>query len=611
MPLLRRNWFHVLVALADRDVHGSGIARDVAKQTSDSVTLWPATLYRTLDAMVKAGLIIELTGDRHPEGESGKRRYYRATAKGPRRAPGPRLARWPAGQVWPSTAWEIVEVPGPVRLLAILLRLTPRSFRERHGPQVLEDAAERLRGGSRRSRLLRSTRMALDVLWVAASLRLAPPRARAFLTGRMSMGLAHGVRAIRRSPALALLAVPMVGLGVGAVTTVYSVGTTLLVRPLPFDDPHELLWISNGEWGRGQALSSISVQVSHLQDIQAESRTFTQVAGFHLFDRAGDHTLYGQGEPRRVTRLRVTPGFLPLLGVEPLHGRLFDDEESVYGGPPAILLTHDLWATSFRRDPAIVGRAVTIDDEPVTVVGVLPATFDFPAIFAPGTRTDYLAPFPLSPETDRSGNTLALIGRLASGATLQAAQSELTAIAARHQAVRRNSFEPRASPLRMHLTGSFRSSTFVLAASVALVMLIVLCQPLQPPSRPRSSAPPGAGGSHGARGGEAGSPRADAGRVPRPRSRGRSRRDRPGLRGHTPGGWARHPHPPSLRRCRGSFRPRLRPRHHHRVGPRVRPPAGGPRLDGLSVRGHGRRWSRLFLEPPRRPGPQRPRGGGR
>ena len=364
-------------------------------------------------------------------------------------------------------------MPGPVRLLAILLRLTPRSFRERHGPQVLEDAEERLRGGSRRSRFLRSTRMALDVLCVAASLRLAPPRARAALHGRVSMGLAHGVRAIRRSPALALLAVPMVGLGVGAVTIVYSVGTTLLVRPLPFDDPHELLWISNGEWGRGQALSSISVQVSHLQDIQAESRTFTQVAGFHLFDRAGDHTLYGQGEPRRVTRLRVTPGFLPLLGVEPLHGRLFDDEESVYGGPPAILLTHDLWATSFRRDPAIVGQAVTIDDEPVTVVGVLPATFDFPAIFAPGTRTDFLAPFPLGPETDRSGNTLALIGRLASGATLRAAQSELTAIAARHQAVRRNSFEPRASPLRMHLTGSFRSSTFVLAASVALVMLIV------------------------------------------------------------------------------------------------------------------------------------------
>ena len=96
MPLLRRNWFHILVALADRDVHGSGIARDVAKQTSDSVTLWPATLYRTLDAMVKAGLIIELTGDRHPEGESGKRRYYRATAKGREelRAAARQMAGW-------------------------------------------------------------------------------------------------------------------------------------------------------------------------------------------------------------------------------------------------------------------------------------------------------------------------------------------------------------------------------------------------------------------------------------------------------------------------------------------------------------------------------------
>ena len=82
MSLLRRNWFHILVALAERDVHGSGIARDVAEQTADSITLWPATLYRTLDDMVSAGLIEELKGDRHPEGQSGKRRYYRATAKG-------------------------------------------------------------------------------------------------------------------------------------------------------------------------------------------------------------------------------------------------------------------------------------------------------------------------------------------------------------------------------------------------------------------------------------------------------------------------------------------------------------------------------------------------
>jgi DNA-binding PadR family transcriptional regulator len=84
MPPLRRNWFHILTALADRDVHGSGIARDVKRQTDGSLTLWPATLYRTLDDMTAAGLIVELTGDRHPDGESAKRRYYRSTDEGRR-----------------------------------------------------------------------------------------------------------------------------------------------------------------------------------------------------------------------------------------------------------------------------------------------------------------------------------------------------------------------------------------------------------------------------------------------------------------------------------------------------------------------------------------------
>lgn len=79
---LRPNWFHILVALAERDMHGSAIARDVLDQTDGSVRLWPATLYRTLDDMVAEGLILELQGSEHPEGESGRRRYYRATPHG-------------------------------------------------------------------------------------------------------------------------------------------------------------------------------------------------------------------------------------------------------------------------------------------------------------------------------------------------------------------------------------------------------------------------------------------------------------------------------------------------------------------------------------------------
>jgi len=79
---LRPNWLHILVSLAEGDMHGSAIARDVLEQTDGSLTLWPATLYRTLDDMVAAGLIQELSGKDHPDGESARRRYYRATRKG-------------------------------------------------------------------------------------------------------------------------------------------------------------------------------------------------------------------------------------------------------------------------------------------------------------------------------------------------------------------------------------------------------------------------------------------------------------------------------------------------------------------------------------------------
>ncbi len=79
---MRTNWFHVLVALADQELHGSGIVRDVLEQTEGTLRLWPATLYRTLEEMTEAGLIEELTGDAHPEGERGRKRYYRTTPEG-------------------------------------------------------------------------------------------------------------------------------------------------------------------------------------------------------------------------------------------------------------------------------------------------------------------------------------------------------------------------------------------------------------------------------------------------------------------------------------------------------------------------------------------------
>jgi hypothetical protein len=129
----------------------------------------------------------------------------------------------------------------------------------------------------------------------------------------------------------------------------------------------------NREWGRGQYLCSISVQVSHLWDLRNQSRLFSDVGGVYLFDRAGDFTLTGSGLPEHISRLRVTDNLFAMLGVQPQLGRLFTTEE-VKGDAGAMLLSHGFWVRRFGADPDILGRALTVNDEPVTVVGVLHTT---------------------------------------------------------------------------------------------------------------------------------------------------------------------------------------------------------------------------------------------
>jgi predicted permease len=137
------------------------------------------------------------------------------------------------------------------------------------------------------------------------------------------------------------------------------------------------------------------------------------------------------------------------------------------------VLTHGFFERRFASDPGIVGQAVSVDGRPTTVVGVLGPSFDFTEIFAPGRRIDYVAPFPLSERSNRTGNTLGLIGRLAPGATLEAASDEATALATSTQGERLNGFDPFLRPLHEHVSGGFRPAIGVLIGAVALVMLTV------------------------------------------------------------------------------------------------------------------------------------------
>jgi predicted permease len=284
--------------------------------------------------------------------------------------------------------------------------------------------------------------------------------------------LRYTFRTLRRDRGFTTFAVLIVGLGIGASATVFSVVDTLLLRPLPFRDPARLVWIANHD---ASGLSGQTTQVGYLIDLKERNRSFSDMAGYFAFYGVGDNLLSGHGEPERLSGVPVSENFFQVLGVQPEVGRLFTAEECKWHGPKAVLLSHGLWDRRFGSDPALVGRSLTINDEPVTVAGVLPASFDMASVFAPGSHFDLYFPFPLSGETNRWGNTMAIVARLKPGVAIGSAQAELKTLAAQitREHPERNDFEGRLSPLAEHVSGRIRPAILVLACAVGVVMLIV------------------------------------------------------------------------------------------------------------------------------------------
>ena len=284
--------------------------------------------------------------------------------------------------------------------------------------------------------------------------------------------LRHTVRSLRRDAGLTTFIILIAGFGIGASSTVFSVVNTLLLRPLPFADAERLVWITNRDTS---GLSGQTTQVGHVLDLTERTRTLSAVAGYFAFYGVGDNLLSGAGEPERLSGVPVSYNLFDVLGVRPALGRSFLPEEAVWNGPKSVMLGHGVWRRRFASDPSIVGRSLTLNDASHTVVGVLPASFDFASVFAPGSRFDLFFPFPMTPETNRWGNTMALVGRLAPGVTAAQAQAEIRSIA--EQIVRehpeRNGFQGFVKPLSEQVSGRLRLALWVLAGAVAMVMLIV------------------------------------------------------------------------------------------------------------------------------------------
>jgi predicted permease len=283
--------------------------------------------------------------------------------------------------------------------------------------------------------------------------------------------LRYCFRSLRRDAGFATFAILIVGLGIGASSTLFSVVNALLLRPLPFKDPASLVWVTNYDVA---GLSGQTTQVGHMNDLREQNHSFVDMAGYFAFYGVGDNVLGGQ-TPERISSVPVSCNFFPVLGVEPELGRQFTADECKWNGPQAVLLSHGFWARRFASDRSIVGRPLTIDSNPVTVAGVLPASFDFSSVFAPGSHIDVFAPFPLTAETNRWGNTMAIVARLKPGVSVGSAQAEVKILAAHITQAHpeRNGFEGHVTRLADHVSGSMRLALMVLAGAVGVVMLIV------------------------------------------------------------------------------------------------------------------------------------------
>jgi predicted permease len=283
--------------------------------------------------------------------------------------------------------------------------------------------------------------------------------------------LKFALRQLWKNPGFAAVAMLTLALGIGACTSMFSVVHAVMLRPLPFREPGRLVWIENIFTG---GLSARTTRVDSFLEWRNQSDSFETLGAYFAFFDYTRCTLLDHGEPRRLRGVGISQNFLEVLGVRPLLGRGFTEEECIWNGRKVALLSHAFWRRHFNSDTGIVGRSLSINGEPTEVVGVLPPTFDFDSVFAPGTEVEMLVPFPLVNQTASWGNTIFAVGRLKPSATVAQAQAELEVISQRVIAAHpeRGRFGARISGLEESIRGPFRAAMIILSAAVACVLLI-------------------------------------------------------------------------------------------------------------------------------------------
>ena len=295
------------------------------------------------------------------------------------------------------------------------------------------------------------------------------------LSDSFRQDLRYTIRTLRRDRVFTTVAVLILALGIGANVAVFSVVNTILLRPLPFPNPEKLVWIAPSPTKCGFSCETYSADA--YEELRAQNHSLTDLAGYFAFSSSDNYRLTGRGEPIPATGIIVTGNFFHVLGLQPALGRLFVEDETRKNAHPVVLLANAFWKRHFHSDPKIVGTDIDLDGHPSTVVGVLPDSFDFGAVFAPGTKVDLFAPAILD-DMRMWGNILTLVGRLKPGVSFAQAQADLRTVAPQlyfntryPQSKGRYQLIP--TLLKEHVSGKLRRSLIMLWSAVGVILLIV------------------------------------------------------------------------------------------------------------------------------------------
>ena len=275
--------------------------------------------------------------------------------------------------------------------------------------------------------------------------------------------LRFSLRTLRQSRGFATVAIVTLALGIGVTSTMFSVVNTLLLRPLPFRDADRLVALRGSRASTGG--SEIPLSYADFLDWRSRSTTLQEAA----INVSRDYTLLAGDEPEYVDAQGVSANLFSLLGVAPLIGRTFRDEEDRAGAERVVILGHALWQRRFAKDPRVVGSTVRLDGAPYTVVGVMPPDFNFPY------TSQLWTPIALDPTSTRGNRSYEAIGRMKPGATVDGVQRELSTIAAALATEYPETNAGRGAlvrPYREWVVGDARSPVLILFGSVGLVLLI-------------------------------------------------------------------------------------------------------------------------------------------